>query len=199
MGQSSGCEAVGRLLPGRPYDPRMAETSGREEPARPTVVLFVYSWDLLLAILAVFGALAPFAGGVPSTSGSTHQVPLPVQILAALSSAAYAAVLIMVASLLTRRRRWVRLMQMLVMAVAIPLAAISVLVLWVIGAALPLASVLIAILFILVDTLTIVLMTERRVVEWYAEPGTPPRYVSGTLAFWALSGCAVIAFQAALR
>lgn len=177
----------------------MADAHRRGDAPRPAVLLFVYTWDLILAILAVFGALAPFAGGVPSTAGQPRQVPLPVQILAALSSAAYAAILIIVASLLTRRRRWVRVAQMSVMAVEIPLAAVSALVLWLIGAGLPVASLLLAILFVLVDALTIVLMTERRVVDWYVEPGSPPGYAIGTLAFWAASGCAVIVFQALLR
>jgi hypothetical protein len=177
----------------------VAQAPGTEERSRPALLLFVYSWDLLLAILAVFGALAPFAGGAPSASGTTREVPLPVQILAALSSAAYAAVLIMVASVLTRRRSWVRVVQMAVMGIAVPLAGVSVLVLWLVGAQLPVASVLVALLFVLVDTLTIVLMTERRVLDWYTEPGTPPAYVTGTLVFWAASGCAVIAFQAVLR
>jgi hypothetical protein len=183
----------------RTYHRHMADAPRAEEESRPAVVLFVYSWDLLLAILAVFGALAPFAGQLVTTSGQPVNLALPLQIVAALSSAAYAGVLIMVASLLTRRRRWVRRMQLATMAVAIVLAGVSLLVSWLIGSDVPLASVLVTIFFVLIDLLTIVLMTERRVIEWYAEPGAAPRYATGTLAFWALSGCAVIGLLVVLR
>ncbi len=177
----------------------MADAPRAEEQPRPVVVLFIYSWDLLLAILAVFGALAYFAGEASGGPGATGRGSLPVQILAALSSGAYAAVFIMIASLLTRRRRWVRLFQITALAVAIPLAGVSVLVLWLIGADLPLASVLVALFFVLIDILAILLMTERRVVDWYTEPGPPPRYAIGALAFWAVTGCVVILLQVFVR
>ena len=47
-----------------------------EQERRPGAVLFVYTWDLALAILALFGALAPFAGGVATGTGGTAQ-PAP--------------------------------------------------------------------------------------------------------------------------
>jgi len=170
-----------------------------DEATRPAVLLFVYSWDLLLAILAIFGALAPFAGGLVTTSGVSVDLALPLQIMLALSSAAYAAVLIIVASLLTRRRLWIRRMQMATMAVAIALALLSVLVTWLTGAGLALVSLLGILFFVLVDLLTIVLMTEKRVVGWYVEAGRPPRYATGSLVFWGVSGCAVIVLLATLR
>ena len=177
----------------------MADAPRAEDQPRPTVLLLVYSWDLLLAILAVFGALAPFAGGLVTSSGSSVSIALPLQIVLALSSAAYAAVLIIVASLLTRRRRWVRMMQMEIMGIAIALAMLSLLVSWVIGADLPLVSLLGILFFVLLDVLTIVLMTERRVIDWYTEPGSAPRYATATLAFWTLTGCAVIALLVVVR
>jgi len=172
--------------------------SDEEQPQRPTAVLFVYSWDLLLAILALFGVLAPFAGGLV-VSGQPVSLPLAVQIVAALSSAAYAAVLIIVASLLTRRRRWVRNIQIITLVVAVALAGISVVVQQVTGAHVELGSILVTLLFALVDLLVIVLMTERRVVTWYVEPGAAPRYATGALAFWALTGCALVITEAVIR
>jgi hypothetical protein len=177
----------------------MAEAPRAEEQARPTVLLFVYSWDLLLAILAVFGALAPFAGGLATSSGQSVSIALPLQIMLALSSASYAAALIIAASLLTRRRRWVRSLQMTIMGVAVVLAVLSVLVSWLVGAGLPVASTLGIIFFVLVDVLTLVLMTERRVVDWYVEPGPPPWYATASVGFWALTGCAVVALIVAVH
>jgi len=177
----------------------MADAPREDEKPRPAAVLAIYSWDILLSILAVFGALAPFAGALVTTQGQSITLPLPIQILFALSSAAYAAVLIMLASLLTRRRRWVRLTQMTTMGVAIALAGISLLVNVLIGADLQLASVLVTLFVLLIDLLVIVVMTERHVVDWYVEAGSPPRYITGTLVFWALSGIAVIAMLAVLR
>src|SRR5215471_7255320 len=105
----------------------MAEPTPRVSAAseqRPTLVLIVYCWDMLLGILAVFGALA--ALGVQVAVGARLvSIPLPLQILDALSSAVYAALLIMVASLLTRPKRWIRQLQITTMAVAIGLVALS--------------------------------------------------------------------------
>jgi hypothetical protein len=183
----------------RTYHRRMGDAPRAEEQPRPTVLLFVYSWDLLLAILAVFGALAPFAGALVTASGGSVNLPLPLQIVLALSSASYAAVLIIVASLLTRRKRWVRAMQMATMGLAIVLALASLLVSWLIGADLPPVSLLGILFFVLIDLLAIVLMTERRVADWYTEAGAAPRYATGSLAFWALTGCAVIALLIVVR
>ena len=174
-------------------DQSQPETAA-QQPQRPTALLFVYSWDMLLAILALFGALAPFA-----TAGQSNSLPLPVEIVEAVSSASYAAVLIIVASLLTRRRQWVRRLQMVTLGLAVALVAISVVVDRLIGLQVELAPVLVLLLFALVDVLAIVVMTERRVVSWYVEPGPAPAYVTGTLGFWALSGAALIVVQAVVR
>jgi len=101
---------------------------GDEQGHRPGAVLFVYTWDLALAILALFGALASFAGGVATGSGRTATLPLGVQVIAAVSAACFAATLIIIASLLTRKQAWVRLTQIGTLASAIALAAISVVV-----------------------------------------------------------------------
>jgi hypothetical protein len=177
----------------------MAEAPREDEQNRPAALLAVYTWDMLLAILAVFQALAPLAGGLVNSKGQAVGLPVPLQIVLALSSASSAAMLIMIASLLTRRRQWVRRMQMAVMALSIGLALVSLVVDVLIGADLPLVSVLITLLVLLIDLLAIVLMTERRVVTWYNQPGPPPQYITGTLVFWAVSGCAAIGLLAALR
>ena len=56
-------------------------------------MLFVYTWDLALAILALFVTLAPFAGAVQSSSGA-KALPIAAQIIEAVSYAAFAATLI---------------------------------------------------------------------------------------------------------
>jgi len=177
----------------------MADAPRQEEETRPVAVLAVYTWDMLLAILGIFQALAPIGGGIVNARGQTVEIPLPLQIVLALSAASGAATMIIVASLLTRRRRWVRRLQMATMGVSIGLAAISLIVDALIGAGVPLVSVLIAVLVMLINLLAIVLMTERRVVSWYNEAGRAPQYMTGTLGFWALSGCVAIALLAALR
>src|SRR5947209_3281122 len=92
--------------------------AAQEEERRPALLLAVYSWDMFLAILAIFGALAPFAGQV-ALGPRQLEVPLPLQVVAALSSAAYAGVLIIIASLLTRRYRWVQRLQIVTMGLEI--------------------------------------------------------------------------------
>src|SRR5215472_4634728 len=117
---------------------------------RPAAVLIVYSWDLLRAILALFGVLASFSGGV---AVGTRQVALalPVQIVAALSSAAFAATLMIVASLLTRRRLWVRRVQMVTLGAAIGLAALSLVVGYATASGIELGGLLGTVLFMLLD------------------------------------------------
>jgi hypothetical protein len=168
------------------------------EQRRPTMVLLVYSWDLVLAILALFGALAPFAGGLAIGKGAVN-LPLGVQIFVALVSAAYAVTLIIVASMLTRRYRWVRLVQIGIFAVAIALIAISIAVGYATSIGIDTAALLGNLLFVLVDVLALLLMTERRIAEWYSEPAAVPRYLLGTLGFWAAGSCAFVALEVVLR
>ncbi|HEX6538843.1 MAG TPA: hypothetical protein VF155_06670 [Candidatus Dormibacteraeota bacterium] len=171
----------------------MAEPNQRaaaQSEQRPTLVLIAYCWDMLLGILAIFGALAALGGQV-AVGARQVTIPLPLQILDALSSAAYAAILIMIASLLTRPKRWIRTVQIVTMASAVTLVALSLLLAAVTGglAAVPL---LISLLFALLDVAAIVLMTERKIKNWYVEPGSIPRYVLATLGFWVLSSVALL-------
>jgi hypothetical protein len=160
---------------------------------RPTPVLAVYTWDMLLGILSIFGALAALGGQV-SVGSRLVSIPLPLQILGALSSAAYAAVLIIIASLLTRPHRWIRLVQIATFATAIALLALSLLLAGVTGG-LGTVALLVSLLFILFDVAAIVLMTEQRIRRWYVEPGCAPRYVLGALAFWATSSVALLVVE----
>lgn len=165
-----------------------------ESDQRPTLVLLVYTWDMVSAIVAIFEALAPFAGGVAIGAGQ-EEIPVWLQLVAALSAATYAAVLIILASLLTRRNRWIQRTQILALALAIGLSAISLAVGYVRGTV-DIVPILTSALIVLFDLLAIVLMTERRVTAWYTEPGRPPRYVLGTLGFWVASYAALIVIAA---
>ena len=168
------------------------------EQHRPAAVLFVYSWDLVLAILALFGALAPFAGGLAIGQASVN-LPLGVQVLAAIASAAYAATLIIVASMLTRRSRWIRSIQIVTFAAAIALAAVSIAVNYASGIGVETPALLVTILFVLVDVLAVVVMTERRVIEWYNQTGQTPGYLLATLGIWAAGSVVFVVLELVLR
>ena len=168
-----------------------------EQERRPGAVLFVYTWDLALAILALFGALAPFAGGVATGSGGTATLPLAAQVIAAVSSASYAATLIIVASLLTRKRAWVRQTQIGTLGTAIALAAISVVVGAIVGNGVDSTGLIVTLIFVLLDALAIVVMTERRVVTWYDQQASIPVYVWATFVLW-VGGSVMIIVLAAL-
>ncbi|MBV8302550.1 MAG: hypothetical protein JOY68_11565 [Candidatus Dormibacteraeota bacterium] len=168
--------------------------SSDAEERRPTLVLLVYCWDLFLAILALFGALAPLGGGL-QLGGSIKPTPLPLEILAALSSASYAVVLVIVATLLTRRQRWIQRTQILVFALAVGLGALSLLVAALTGG-IATGPLLVIVLFLLIDAAAILVMTERRIGAWYVEPGPMPWYASGTLVFWVLSSVALVVLDA---
>ena len=157
---------------------------GDEQEHRPGAVLFVYTWDLALAILALFGALASFAGGVATGSGRTATLPLGVQVIAGVSAACFAATLIIIASLLTRKQAWVRLTQIGTLASAIALAAISVVVGAIVGNGVDVPGLIVTLIFLLMDALAIVIMTERRVVSYYDQRASTPFYVWATLALW---------------
>jgi len=167
-----------------------------EQERRPGAVLFVYTWDLVLAILALFGALAPFAGGVQTGSGKTASLPLAAQVIEAVSSASYAATLIIVAALLTRKRAWVRQTQIGTLATAIGLAAVSVLVGAVVGNGVDAVGLIVTLIFVLLDALAIVIMTERRVVGFYSQTASVPFYVWATLALWVAGSVMTIVIDA---
>ncbi len=177
--------------------PNSVTSRDDEQERRPGAVLFVYTWDLALAILALFGALAPFAGGVATATGGTASLPLAAQVIAAVSSASYAATLIIVASLLTRKRAWVRQTQIGTLGTAIALAAISVAVGAVVGNGVDVTGLVVTLIFVLLDALAIVIMTERRVVTWYDQTATVPVYVWATLGLW-IGGSVMIIVLAAL-
>jgi hypothetical protein len=135
-----------------------------EQERRPGAVLFVYTWDLALAILALFGALAPFAGAVQTGSGKTAAIPL--------------------VALLTRKRAWVRLTQIGTLATAMGLAAISIVVGAIVGNGVDAPALIVTLIFVLLDALAIVIMTERRVVHFYDQVASIPAYVWATLGLW---------------
>ncbi len=169
-----------------------------EQERRPTAVLFVYTWDLALAILALFGTLAPFAGGVESSTG-VKQLPIAAQVVGAVSSASYAATLIIIAALLTRRRAWVRQTQVGTLGAAIALAAISVIVGALDGNGIDAVALLVTLFFVVLDALAIIVMTDRRVVSWYDERARIPLYVWATLVLWVAGSTVIIVVGAALR
>lgn len=173
----------------------MAEPSpAADEQRRPAAVLLVYTWDMVSAIIAIFEALAPFAGGV-AVGPRLVAVPLALQVLGALSSAAYAAVLIIVASLLTRRLRWIPRVQILTLGIAVVLTVVSLVIGW-FGGGVDATAILTATLVMLIDIFAMVVMTERRVNAWYSEQARAPRYVSLTMGFWIASSLALIAVDA---
>ena len=177
--------------------PNSVTSRDDEQERRPGAVLFVYTWDLALAILALFGALAPFAGGVATATGGTASLPLAAQVIAAVSSASYAATLIIVASLLTRKRAWVRQTQIGTLGTAIALAAISLVLGAIVGNGVDATGLVVTLIFVLLDALAIVIMTERRVVTWYDQTATVPVYVWATLGLW-IGGSIMIIVLAAL-
>jgi hypothetical protein len=163
--------------------PNSVTSRDEEQEHRPGAVLFVYTLDLVVAILALFETLAPFAGGVQTSTG-VKALPLAVQVIFAVSTASYAATLIIVAALLTRRQAWVRTTQIGTLGIAIALAAISNLVLAVSGNSGGLPALLGTLIFVLLAAFAILIMTERRVVSWYVESAPIPVYVWATLALW---------------
>jgi hypothetical protein len=178
--------------------PNSVTSRDDEQEHRPGAVLFVYTWDLALAILALFGALAPFAGAVQSSTGA-KPIPLAAQVIAAVSSASYAATLIIIAALLTRRSAWVRLTQIGTLGTAIVLAAISIAVGVLVGNGIGLTALLVTLFFVLLDVLAIVVMTERRVVSWYDQRASIPVYVRATLVLWVTGSVTTIVVSAVLH
>ncbi len=169
--------------------------SETDEEKRPAVILAIYSWDMLLAILALLAALAAFAG--QATVGSrTVNVTVGEQVLAAVSAASLAALLIILATLLTRRQRWIRRAQITTFATAIALGAASLLVALLPGQGLQAVSALTSLLLLLLDAIAIVALTGQRVVAWYNAGVAMPRYISATIGFWAASSAVLIVIQA---
>lgn len=166
-----------------------------EEERRPGAVLVVYSWNMLLALLALLGALAAF-GGEATVGNRTVSVSVAEQVLAAVSAASFAALLIILATLLTRRHRWVRLAEMATLATAIALGGISLILAVVLGQGVQTASVLTGAGELVLDAIAIVALTGHRVMAWYTGPGGIPRYITATLGFWALTSLVLVLLQA---
>jgi hypothetical protein len=163
---------------------------------RPALILAVYTWDMLLALLALLLALSAF-GGQAAVGSRTVNVSIAEQVLAAVSAASLAGLLIILATLLTRRQRWVRQAQMITFATAIVLGAASLLVAALVpGQGLQTVYALTSILLLLVDALAIVVLTGERVLAWYSTRAPMPRYISWTIAFWAASSVVLILLQA---
>lgn len=175
----------------------MAEPERRvatQTDQRPWLVLIVYTWDLLIGIVAIFGALAALGGKV--TAGArTVTLPLPLQVLDALSATAFAATLIVVATLLTRRNRWIRWVQIAALTAAVSLLSLSV-VLGELRGGIATLALLVSLLVILLHLAVVVVMTERRIKDWYTEPGRPPLYVLATIVFWAATNLALLLVEA---
>jgi hypothetical protein len=165
-----------------------------EEERRPAAILAIYSWDMVLALLALLGALAAF-GGQATVGSRTVSVSLGEQILAAVESASFAALLIILATQLTRRQRWVRRAQIATLALAITLGAVSLLLAAVVPGQGVQSSALTALLVLVVDAAAIVALTGQRVVGWYHQTGGTPRYIGGTIVFWAAAGAVLILLQ----
>jgi hypothetical protein len=164
--------------------------SDTDEERRPTAVLFVYTWDLLRAILVFFIALAAFGGGT-EISGRTVALSTAVQILLALSSAALGAVLLLLGMLLTRHVAWVRRAQITVLAMTVAIALVSLAVVQ-IRSGFQLTQLLATLLVVLIDLLALVAMTGRRIVAWYRDPGPVPFYIGALIAFWAAVSAAYV-------
>ena len=169
--------------------------SETDEGKRPAVILAIYSWDMLLAILALLAALAAFAGEA-TVGNRTVNVTVGEQVLAAVSAASLAALLIILATLLTRRQRWIRRAQITTFATAIALGAASLVVALLPGQGLQAVSALTSLLLLLLDAIAIVALTGQRVVAWYNAGVAMPRYISATIAFWAASSAVLIVIQA---
>jgi hypothetical protein len=178
---------VARCLPSPRCDHRRVPNSmtarDEEQEHRPGAVLYVYTWDLILVILAFLVTLAPFAGAVQSSSG-VQPLPFSAQVIEAVSSAAFAATLIILASLLTRRHAWVRIVQIGTLVTHITLAILSEVVLAISGNSAGVPGLLGTLLFVLLDGLAILIMTDRRVVTWYDKPAPIPVYVWAVLVLW---------------
>jgi len=165
-----------------------------EEARKPAAILAIYSWDMVLALLALLGALAAF-GGQAAVGNRTVSVSLGEQILAAVESASFAGLLIILATLLTRRQRWVRTAQMATLAIATALGGMSLVLAVVVPGQGLQASALTALLVLVVDVAAIVALTSQRVIAWYNLSGDVPRSISGIIVFWAATSAVLIVLQ----
>jgi len=165
-----------------------------DDAKRPTTLLLVYTWDILLAIGALIEVFAPFAGGV-EVAGKTVDTPLVVQILVALSNAAFAGALILIGTLLTRHDTWVRRAQIVVLSMAGGIRAVTFVIDSATGHTLDVGGMLGILVILLIDVLAIYALTSARVVAWFRDPGPVPAYIGALIAFWAAVSVAFFALR----
>ena len=166
-------------------------SSAGDAERRPTALLLVYTWDLLRAILALFGAVAAF--GDVSIGNRIVHVSTVTQILTALAAASLAGALFVVGTLLPRHAAWVRRAQIVVMLMDIAMIWGSVLVYEIAARnGLDTTPLFGAAIFSLVDVAAVYAMTGPRVKAWFTEPGPVPLYLGGLIAFWAATSVAFV-------
>jgi hypothetical protein len=171
-------------------------TSDGEDERRPTALLLIYTWDILVAILALIeGVFAPFGGAV-QVGDRTLTTPVPVQILEAVSSAALGAALILIATLLTRHDAWVRRAQIVVLCMAAGIGATSFAVVAAVAHTVDVPGLLGTIFLVLVDALAIFALTAQKVVAWFRDPGPVPFYMGALITFWAAISVAFVTLRA---
>jgi hypothetical protein len=172
----------------------MPRSSAGDVERRPTALLFVYTWDLLRAILALFGAVAAF--GDVSIGNRVVHVSTIAQVLTALAAASLAAALFVVGTLLPRHAAWVRRAQIVVMVMDMSMIWGSVLVYEVSARnGLDTTPLFGAAIFSLVDLAAVFAMTGPRVKAWFTEPGPVPLYLGGLIAFWAATSVAFVVLR----
>ncbi len=160
------------------------------EAKRPFALLLVYTWDLLRAILAVFGAVAAF--GDVQVGNRVVQVSIATQVLTALAAASLAAALFVVGTLLPRHAAWVRRAQVVVMVMDIAMIWGSVAVYEISVRSLDSTPLFGAAIFSLVDLAAVFAMTGPRVKAWFTDPGPVPLYLGALIAFWAATSVAFV-------
>ncbi|TMD07643.1 MAG: hypothetical protein E6I76_01890 [Chloroflexi bacterium] len=166
-------------------------SSAGDAERRPTALLLVYTWDLLRAILALFGAVAAF--GDVSIGNRIVHVSTVAQVLTALAAASLAAALFVVGTLLPRHAAWVRRAQVVVMVMDIAMIWGSVLVYEVAArGGIDTTPLFGAAIFSLIDLSALFAMTGPRVRAWFTEPGPVPLYLGGLIAFWAATSAAFV-------
>ena len=165
-------------------------SSAGDAERRPTALLLVYTWDLLRAILALFGAVAAF--GDVSIGNRVVHVSAIGQVVTALAAASLAASLFVVGTLLPRRSAWVRRAQIVVMLMDIAMICGSILVYEVAARSLDTTPLFGAAIFVLIDLAAVYAMTGPRVRTWFTEPGPVPLYLGGLIAFWAATSVAFV-------
>ena len=155
-----------------------------DEDRRPLVLVFVYTWDVVRALLALLAAVVSFGGAVMV---GTRVVDLPLwqQLLYATSAASYGAALFVIGVLMPRRAAWVRRAQITVFSISATLAVTSQALQVVVDPQGVDAGVLAGTLvFVLLYVAGIAAMLGGNVAAHFRAPGTTPRYLIALVAFW---------------